>query len=136
MYGFVYLLANYSMPDLYKVGMTERSPHLRAEQLGSTGVPTPFTMLCYLESDRMEWMEKNLHNAMADFRESRNREFFRFSREHMPWVEGLFRHHPYRLAYTECEIWPHIGPGLEEVNPWDGVDGWIPNPCPYAPGAR
>lgn len=131
-YGFVYLLANHSMPGLYKVGMTQRSPHLRAEQLASTGVPHPFQVLCYIETDRMEWVERGLHDAMFDFRANSRREFFRFSRIHMPWVHGLFKHHPYLLAYSDGEIWVHIGPDMPEVNPWgDSIS--IPDQCPHAP---
>jgi hypothetical protein len=133
MFGFVYLLANDAMPNLYKVGMTERSPHYRAQQLASTGVPRPFTVLCYVESDHMEWMERNMHQAMTDFRDTRQREFFRFSRKHLPWVAGLFANHPSRLSYTEGEMWAHIGPGLDEVDPWDGVNGYVPKSCPHAP---
>lgn len=134
-YGFVYLLANHGMPGLYKVGMTERSPHLRAEQLSTTGVPHPFEVLCYIETSLMARVEREMHDAMLDFRVSSRREFFRFNRDHLPWVKGLFENHPERLTYCDCGLTPHMGPGLPDVNPW-AFEWDTPAPCPIAPEAK
>ena len=39
-YGFIYVLSNMHMPDIYKVGMTTKAPHARAAELSATtGVP-------------------------------------------------------------------------------------------------
>jgi hypothetical protein len=42
-YGFIYILSNPSMPNVYKVGLTTSSVRKRIQELTSTGVPKPFT---------------------------------------------------------------------------------------------
>ncbi|WP_163086807.1 GIY-YIG nuclease family protein, partial [Acinetobacter baumannii] len=45
-YGFIYCLENRSFPGIYKVGMTERSPSTRCDELSSsTSIPHPFEIL-------------------------------------------------------------------------------------------
>ena len=39
MAGWVYIFTNDAIPNLVKVGYTERDPELRAKELSSTGVP-------------------------------------------------------------------------------------------------
>lgn len=76
-YGFVYILSNKSFPGLYKVGYTTGSPAKRAKDLsGSTGVPTPFDVICYAEFADAERNELRVHDSIADLRVSDRREFF------------------------------------------------------------
>lgn len=76
-YGFVYILTNDYMPGIYKLGCTERSPHTRCEELGkSSGVPWPFRVLCYIEVDNFQSVERDLHKWLGDSRVSPDREFF------------------------------------------------------------
>jgi hypothetical protein len=76
-FGFVYILTNAHMPDVYKVGCTERSPHSRAEELSKpTGVPSPFKVLCYIEVDDFQTYERRMHEWLEEYRISSNREFF------------------------------------------------------------
>lgn len=77
--GYIYVLINYAMPDLVKVGFTERSPATRLEELSSaTGVPTPFVLVYDVLVPDAEKAEQMLHNAFAarGYRVSENREFF------------------------------------------------------------
>jgi hypothetical protein len=118
-YGFVYLLGNPAMPCYYKIGCTERSPHRRAEELSNaTCVPQPFQVLLYIEVDDFQKVESRLHIELADFRVNSGREFFCFGPAHMGWLRDVFRAHPYRTAYTECE-WYEFAPHVDEV-----VDAW------------
>lgn len=75
--GFVYILTNEYMPDVYKVGCTERSPHERAAELSAaTGVPAPFKVLCYIECEDFQVVERKFHEWLSEFRISNGREFF------------------------------------------------------------
>jgi len=95
--GFVYILTNDYMDDVYKVGCTERSPHERAAELSKhTGVPHPFDVLCYIEIADFQRVEKAFHHWLERFRINENREFFYqgldVAVQHMFW-------HPDRLAF-------------------------------------
>lgn len=76
-YGFVYILANESMPGIYKIGCTERSPAKRALELSSsTGVPTPFEVVCYGEFESFQAIEQEMHRYFGNWRVNESREFF------------------------------------------------------------
>lgn len=78
--GFVYLLGNQSMPDVYKIGCTERSPSRRAAELSAaTGVPMQFDVICYWEGENFQQYERVLHEGYAECRVNDCREFFRTS---------------------------------------------------------
>lgn len=78
--GYIYVLANSSMPDLVKVGKTARSPSQRAQELsGVTGVPTPFIVVYEQLFEDCSVAEDFLHTVLKQrgYRETENREFFR-----------------------------------------------------------
>ena len=58
--GYVYILINQSYRygglrrKLLKIGQTSRNPEERAKELSSTGVPTPFEVAYYIQSDKYE----------------------------------------------------------------------------------
>lgn len=128
-YGFVYLLTNDYMPNVYKVGCTERSPHTRAEELSkATGVPAPFQVLCYIEVEDFQRIERELHKWLEEWRISPDREFFHGGLE---YAVRLLYWLPRRLTFSvpqpanpqESFLWQI--PGLEDVgslaqslNPW------------------
>lgn len=75
--GYVYVLGNMYMPGIYKIGMTKRSPHSRAEELStSTAAPFPFDVLYYALTRDARSIEKWVHEYFAAGRVSPNREFF------------------------------------------------------------
>lgn len=82
--GYVYILTNKSYRygwlrrKLLKIGQTSKNPEDRAKELSSTGVPTPFEVAYYLQSDRYEEIEKEMHRRLGVFRSNENREFFRY----------------------------------------------------------
>src|ERR1700730_5084040 len=78
--GYVYVLANSSMPGLVKVGKTTRLPSARAEELsGVTGVATPFIVVYEEFFDDCDAVEALVHTKLSvgGLRLSDSREFFR-----------------------------------------------------------
>lgn len=103
-YGFVYMLRNDYMPDVVKIGCTERSPHRRAAELSkATGVPTPFQVVCYIEVRDHERCEREIHDWLSAHRVPSNREFFSSLRRE-EFLVGIFRWHPEQLAFTEVNV--------------------------------
>ncbi|HEY4437309.1 MAG TPA: GIY-YIG nuclease family protein [Lelliottia sp.] len=76
--GYVYILINPSMPGLIKIGRTLRDSSMRARELSSTGVPTPFQVAFELFADHHEALETEMHLELTDFRINPAREFFRY----------------------------------------------------------
>ena len=77
--GFLYVLINASMPDVVKVGKTERDPEGRAKELsGVTGVPTPFVVVYEELFDDCTVAEQYVHTLLeaGGYRVAANREFF------------------------------------------------------------
>lgn len=71
-------MGNDVMPGVYKVGMTDRAPSKRAEELSSsTSVPQPFDLLFFIECTDPRKVEVYMHQQLEDFRVSENREFFK-----------------------------------------------------------
>ena len=99
-YGFVYILGNEFMPDVFKIGCTERSPHARADELSKpTGVPSPFRVLCYAEFSDFQGVERRMHEWCKDYRINNGREFFQGC---LRLAVTLLWFHPERWAFTDC----------------------------------
>lgn len=80
--GFVYIFSNPSMPNIVKIGSTERSVKQRLDELSSTtGVPTPFHIEYSLLIENPRELEFNLHEEFAKYRINGNREFFNIAPE-------------------------------------------------------
>jgi hypothetical protein len=78
--GYVYVLANSSMPGLVKVGKTVRLPSERADELsGVTGIPTPFIVVYEEYFEDCDSAEACIHSELMarQLRVSDGREFFR-----------------------------------------------------------
>ena len=78
--GYLYVLANSAMPDLVKVGKTNRNPLLRAQELSSTtGLPTPFIVVYEQFFEDCDTAESFVHTILEKqgYRLSQNREFFK-----------------------------------------------------------
>lgn len=117
-HGFVYMLMNDLMPHVVKIGCTERSPHLRAEELSkSTGVPGPFKIVCYIEVPDHQGVERRMHNWLRGSRVSPNREFFHI--QDYDFLTGIFVHHPEKLAFTDVSLIDFVGASADAVpDPW------------------
>mgnify|MGYP001769970031 CR=1 FL=1 len=76
-HGFVYVLGNRAMPGIYKIGMTDRSPSSRCDELSSaTAIPYPFSVLAFVPTDDASSLEQSLHEYFDSVRCSPRREFF------------------------------------------------------------
>jgi|GEM_PF-3261418 len=80
--GWVYILSNPVMPGIYKVGMTTINPETRAKDISrGTGVPTPFVVEKSFHVENPAQAEKEIHEALSEYRVNDNREFFECSIE-------------------------------------------------------
>ena len=98
MYGFVYVLKNQGMKDLYKIGFTNNSPQQRAKDLSaSSGVPFEFEVICYGEIFNAHRFEKELHLFFKDYRANQSREFFEMNENTLFHVCNTIREecHPF-----------------------------------------
>ena len=78
---YVYCMSNTSFPDMLKIGMTKYHPTIRANQLHTTGIPTPFiTEFVIITSDGLK-LEKTIHDYIKKYRVTDNREFFKISKD-------------------------------------------------------
>lgn len=76
--GYLYALANQSMPGIIKIGCTSRDPFERAKELRSTGVPTSFQVLIAVFTNDMKGSEAAIHTILESRgrRVDNGREFF------------------------------------------------------------
>ena len=85
----VYILTNLSMPGLIKIGSTQKTAYERAEELYTTGVPTPFKVAYSIPSEYPETLEDILHKRFKQYRITKNREFFRYSADRViEWLKN------------------------------------------------
>ena len=74
--GVVYVLTNPAMPGFVKIGQTTQSIEKRMRSLGGTNLPLPFECAAAWEFKDAPAVERALHDAFADRRADRLREFF------------------------------------------------------------
>lgn len=75
--GWVYVLGNeHFARDVYKIGMTTRTPEERVKELSTTGVPSEFDILDAYYSFNPSEDESLIHGLLSDYRINDNREFF------------------------------------------------------------
>lgn len=77
--GYIYVLGNPSFEnDLFKIGVTQRSPDGRSVELsGATGVPTPFVLEYSEFVHECMLVEKSVHDLLSKYRVNDRREFFK-----------------------------------------------------------
>ena len=74
--GFVYILSNDLMPNIFKVGFTSRNPDQRCAEISAkSGLPVPFKVEKYWRSDDPYIVEQRIHTSLSD--SSQGREYFR-----------------------------------------------------------
>ena len=77
--GYVYIIENEFMPNLYKIGKTNGNIKTRINQISSTtGVPTPFEEVVSVLVPDSNLFEKELHKKFFKERINSRREFFKF----------------------------------------------------------
>jgi len=74
--GWIYCLSNPSIPNLYKIGMTKKTPEGRAKELYKTGIPEPFVIEFAKNVNEPMQKEKSIHKLLKNERHNQSREFF------------------------------------------------------------
>jgi T5orf172 domain len=121
--GYLYVLANSSMPGLVKVGKTTRTPSQRAQELaGVTGMPTPFIVVYEQLFEDCAAAEIFVHTMLErqGFRVSESREFFNAPVNNVVRAivaaPGALEHADAKLI--DCDP---TSSELKRANPWDEV---------------
>ena len=79
---YVYVMSNSSFPsDMLKIGYTKEHPSIRANNLHTSGIPTPFIIEYVIITPDGFQLEKQIHNHMEKYRVNSNREFFKISKD-------------------------------------------------------
>ena len=68
MIGIIYILVNEFMPNLVKIGITERSVEQRIKELDNTNTPVPFQCVFDAEVNDIVNVEKLIHTTFEDKR--------------------------------------------------------------------
>lgn len=76
MSGYVYVLKNSTLPEMYKIGGTTKHPEVRAKELSNTSIPTPYEVCFSLEVADWRKSESFIHESLSAYRVANNREFF------------------------------------------------------------
>jgi len=79
MIGYIYCFSNESMPGIFKIGKTARSPNDRASELYTTGVPMAFKEEFSKRVNNYDEKEKIIHKLLDEYRTDPKREFFKVS---------------------------------------------------------
>jgi hypothetical protein len=107
MYGFVYVLKNRSMPNLYKIGHTLKSPQQRAKELsGQTNMPESFEVVYYGEVNNPNKLENELHERYKELRVNSSREFFNLTDDDLFWLCNSIKEDCDNVS--ECEHYKHL----------------------------
>jgi hypothetical protein len=86
-WGFVYVIGHPQMPNVYKIGKTNRHPIIRCQELSnSTSAPGNFILVAAFDSAHHGKLEVEVHRQFAEFRIASNREFFHLSNENLARV--------------------------------------------------
>jgi len=105
--GYIYILVNPSMPNMVKIGKTQRSSDNRASEL-STGTNVPFHFEVGYEKlvSDCHLAEQIIHKKLSAFRVNRDREFFSIRlREAINVVNKIILDE--KLSLEEREVWDY-----------------------------
>jgi hypothetical protein len=77
-FGYVYCLTNDYMPNICKIGYTNKTSHDRAHILSkNTSCPDKFNVIFDIKVKDPQKYEKRIHKKLKKFRINKNREFFK-----------------------------------------------------------
>ena len=78
--SWVYVLSNKTMPNLVKIGYTDKTPDKRAEQVSrGTGVPVKFSVEFAFRCFNARALEYEIHKYLDQYRVNNDREFFQLT---------------------------------------------------------
>ena len=90
--GWIYCLSNPTMPEIYKIGLTTRTPEERlSEANASPDIPTPYKLEFARKVSDVSSKERNLHTIleMDNERVNPKREFFQTNLERIRMLFNL-----------------------------------------------
>lgn len=80
--SWIYILTNKTMPNIVKIGFTDKTPDKRAQQISrSTGVPISFSVAYAFKCFNAHALEGEIHRYLNPCRVNNDREFFQISVE-------------------------------------------------------
>jgi hypothetical protein len=80
----VYILSNEFYPDdIFYIGSTKRHPSLRAQELYTSSVPSPFTVEYVIVTSSGRSLEKKIHRHLDEYRITPKREFFKINKTNL-----------------------------------------------------
>lgn len=80
--SWIYILTNKTMPNLVKIGFTDKTPDKRAEQVSrGTGVPVKFSVAFAFKCFNAHALENEIHKYLSSYRVNNDREFFQITVE-------------------------------------------------------
>jgi len=83
---YIYFMSNASFDeDVIKIGWSRKHPSLRACELYTSGLPTPFTIEYVITTNKGNGskLEKEIHNYLNEYRMNDKREFFKINKQHL-----------------------------------------------------
>ena len=84
--GYVYAFSTESMPGIFKIGMTERTPEKRLSEANGSDEfkpPLPYVIAIYKKVNNCKETEKKIHALLSDKRINPHREFFKITIEEL-----------------------------------------------------
>lgn len=96
--GWIYILSNREYPQLLKIGMTTRSVETRIKEINAaTGVVFPYSTRKVIRVTNPSEVEKQLHNALSEYRVRQDREFFKIEYSKAIYIiDSLIKEFKYR----------------------------------------
>ena len=111
--GYIYILSNPTIQNLFKIGQTKRKPDKRNTEISSaTGVATPFIVESYFPSKNPSFDEKTIHDKLNNHRYSLNREFFNAT------FEDIYKNCKTVTGYDSLEFRDTF-PGIDKIDQYD-----------------
>ena len=118
--GIVYILTNKGMPNLVKIGYTERTAKDRANELYDkiTGVPMPFNVAHEEICENPQELETLIHKEFDELRPNKYREFFEFSElsEAIQKIKEIHKRHPTHASCVGSQDMENFVRSLDEAS--------------------
>lgn len=113
MKGWVYVITNPGMPELVKVGYSERDPENRAKELNGTASPHPHVVEFAALVDYPKKVESELHTCLSEYNEGKE------------W----FRCHPDLVKSYLLHLFPNILVTHGKANSTISIDSFVCLTC-------
>jgi hypothetical protein len=113
---YVYGLSNPSFETKQKIGWSREYPSIRACNLFTSGVPTPFKVEFIISTNDGAKLESNIHEHLKQYRVANNREFFEIPMDDL--AKLLTNELQLKLDYNILDIKPLIvkNKQIQELN--------------------